>query len=63
MRIGCGGILISLGVILVVLRGAGVIGWPWLWVTFPIWFTVFLFAAIVVLVFLFALIEAWVEQR
>lgn len=62
MRIGCGSALIFLGVVLVVLRGSGVITWPWFWITFPIWFTIFLFGAIVVLVFLFALIEAWIER-
>ena len=48
-----------LGVVFIVLRLCGVIGWPWVWVLAPIWMPICLYG----LVFLIVVIWAKLKDR
>lgn len=43
-----------LGVVFIVLRLCGVIGWPWVWVLAPIWVPICLWLLAVLIVFVWA---------
>lgn len=56
------GVLGLLGVAFVVLKLCGVIDWSWWWVTLPFWGGIGLLLAILVVVFLSALVAELLEK-
>ena len=46
-----------LGVVFIVLRLCGVIGWPWVWVLAPIWVPIGLWLLAVLIAFILAMLK------
>ena len=42
-----GSLLFVFAVVLIVLKGAGVIAWPWLWVLAPLWIPIALWLVVI----------------
>lgn len=62
-RFGCGGFMALLGVVLVVLKGSGVIDWPWLWVTFPLWFSLLMALLALLVITLYVILKVITEDK
>lgn len=63
MKVKVTPLLVLLGVVLVVLRGSGVIDWPWVWVTAPLWITVLIGLSLLVILFILAILNILMEDR
>ena len=59
IRIGVTGIV---GIVFIVLKLTGVIGWSWWWVTSPLWVGFALSVISIVLAFLFAVTSKLIEK-
>jgi hypothetical protein len=54
-------IILDVSVILIALKLLNLLSWPWIWVLSPIWISVSIFAIIVGILILFAIIEAFTK--
>lgn len=52
-----------LGIVFIILRLCGVIGWPWVWVLAPIWMPIGLYGLVFLIVFIWAKLKDRKERQ
>ena len=52
-----------LGIVFIILRLCGVIGWPWVWVLAPIWVPIGLWLLAVLIAFIWAMLKDRKERQ
>ena len=52
-----------LGIVFIILRLCGVIGWPWVWVLAPIWVPIGLWLLAVLIAFILAMLKDRKERQ